>query len=865
MPKTRIPPHSEETEASLLGALLIDKDAVTAVASMLLPEHFYTRNHQLIFEAILGLYEERQPVDVVTVAEALKKKRALSRVGGRSFLASLVNRVPTSAHVDSYAKIIKDLYTKRTLISISSGIVDESFDEGKETSQVLEKAEQAIFSLSQKHLTRNFIPIKEALAESFDRLDELHKKAGGLRGVPTGFRDLDDTLAGMQDSNLLILAGRPGLGKCIVEDSEIIDPETGKVLTIKDVFKKRKNPVLTLDKDLKVRKAKVSNFLDDKIKPVFKVKTLSGRKIETTAVHPFLTVKGWRRLSELKPGVKIAVPRKLPIFGKNKLPDFKIKLLAYFIADGGLTNLTPRFTNGNPKIVKDFLRAVKEFGDIKTRKIDSQGTRTPSYYISGIKKGEGGPRPKNKATLWLESLGLMGKKAPKKFIPPVVFTLTKENIALFLNRLFACDGSACAFGWRNLTWISYSSSSEKLARQVQHLLLRFGILSKLREKRVKYKGSHRYHYEVMIFNIDNSLKFIKEIGILGKERALLKVKKTVLKRKRGGYTKDTIPIEIWEKVLEEKRGKSWKQIYQMLGLPKSHNIHAFRRNPRRETICKLGKVLNSRELMVIGESDIFWDEITSITFSGKKHVYDLEVQDTHNFIANDVFVHNTAMALNIAHYCSVEEGIPVGFFSLEMSKEELIDRLLVAQADIDAWKLKTGRLDEEDFARLSDAMGVLAEAPLFVDDTPGASISEMRTKARRLQLDEGLKLLVVDYLQLATAGRRWENRVQEVSAISMAMKNLSRELRIPVLALSQLSRAVEHRGTKKPQLADLRESGGLEQDADVVMFLYREEEAEVGNMKLSIDKHRNGPLRMIDLRFRGDRIRFYGMEKRRGE
>lgn len=438
MAQTRIPPHSQETEESLLGALLIDKDAVTSVAAILVPEHFYAREHQIIYEAIQKLYEERKPVDVVTVSEALKKKRALIKVGGRAYLTSLVNKVPTSAHAASYAQIIKDLYTKRSLIAVSSEIVEGAFDEGQETSDILNKAEREIFSLSQKHLTRNFIPVKEALAESFDRLDELHKKAGGLRGVPSGFRDLDNTLAGMQDSNLLILAGRPGLGK-------------------------------------------------------------------------------------------------------------------------------------------------------------------------------------------------------------------------------------------------------------------------------------------------------------------------------------------------------------------------------------------------------------------------------------------TALALNIAHYCTTEENIPVGFFSLEMSKEELIDRLLVAQADIDAWKLKTGRLDEEDFASLSDAMGVLAEVPFFIDDTPGLSLSEMRTKARRLQLDEGLKLLIVDYIQLVTAGRRWENRVQEVSEISMALKNLARELKIPVLALSQLSRAVEQRGTKKPQLADLRESGALEQDADVVMFLYREAEEEMENMKLSIDKHRNGPLRILDLRFRGDRIRFYGMEKRRGE
>jgi replicative DNA helicase len=222
-------------------------------------------------------------------------------------------------------------------------------------------------------------------------------------------------------------------------------------------------------------------------------------------------------------------------------------------------------------------------------------------------------------------------------------------------------------------------------------------------------------------------------------------------------------------------------------------------------------------------------------------------------------VGKTALALNIAQHVAVKNKQRVGFFSLEMSKEELVDRLLVGQADIDAWKLKTGKLSEDDFSKLSNAMGELAEAPLYIDDTPGLSILEMRTKARRLQVENGLDFLVVDYLQLAHS-RNLENRVQEVSEISQSMKNLARELKIPVLVLSQLSRAVESRTGNKPQLSDLRESGSIEQDADVVMFLWKEENDNNENIMLDIAKHRNGPLRSIPLHFKGDRIKFYGRE-----
>lgn len=428
----RVPPHSQEAEESVLGAMLLDKDAVIAVAEFLAPEDFYDERLKEIYISCIELYEERIPIDVLTVTDRLKKRKVLKDIGGASFLADLANKVPTAAHVEHYGRIVKDSATKRSLMSAASKLVDISLDEGLGAAEVLDAAESQIFSLSQRSTTKAFVSVKDTLAESFDRLDELHKAGEGMRGVPTGFKDLDDALAGMQKSNLIILAARPGVGK-------------------------------------------------------------------------------------------------------------------------------------------------------------------------------------------------------------------------------------------------------------------------------------------------------------------------------------------------------------------------------------------------------------------------------------------TSLAMNIAQYVAVELKRPVGFFSLEMSKEELVDRLLVGQADIDAWKLKTGKLSEDDFTKLSNAMGELAEAPLFIDDTPALSVLEMRTKARRLQVEHGLDFLVVDYLQLARS-RNLENRVQEVSEISQGMKNIARELKVPIMVLSQLSRAVETRGGKKPQLSDLRESGSIEQDADVVMFLWREDDENAEMMMLDIAKHRNGPLRSIPLIFKGDRIKFFSRD-----
>ena len=430
----RIPPHSTDAEESVLGALLLDKDAVIAIAEFLNPDDFYDDRLRDIYSSVLDLYQDRSPVDVLTVSEKLKNKKNLKKIGGATYLAELANKVPTAAHIEHYGKIVKDAAIKRRMMSAASKLVELSLDDGLAASELLDKAESEVFSLTQTSVDKSFKQVKDTLAESFDRLDELHKNKSGMRGVPTGYKDLDDTLAGLQKSNLIILAARPGMGK-------------------------------------------------------------------------------------------------------------------------------------------------------------------------------------------------------------------------------------------------------------------------------------------------------------------------------------------------------------------------------------------------------------------------------------------TSLALNIAQNVGVEDKRPVGFFSLEMSREELVDRLLVTQADIDAWKLKTGKLSEDDFTKLSNAMGKLAEAPIYIDDTPALSILEMRTKARRLQVENGVDLIVVDYLQLAR-GRTSENRVQEVSEISQGLKNLARELKVPVLALSQLNRSVEQRGIKRPQLADLRESGSIEQDADVVMFLWREDDEDLQNYVLDISKHRNGPLKAINLFFRGDRIKFYDRERK---
>lgn len=441
----RLPPQNIEAEAGVLGSILLDKDAIIKVGDILHSDDFYDEKNKAIFLAMLELFEKNSSIDFLTVSNVLDSAGKLDFVGGSAYLAGLVNSVPSAAHVIHYASIVKRKGTLRRLITVAGEITNLSYGEDGDIESILDRAEQKLFAVSQKYLKQNFVPLTDILHETFERLEHLHKNKGMLRGIPTGYIDLDKKLGGLQKSDLVILAARPSMGK-------------------------------------------------------------------------------------------------------------------------------------------------------------------------------------------------------------------------------------------------------------------------------------------------------------------------------------------------------------------------------------------------------------------------------------------TSLALDFARNVAVNHKIGVGLFSLEMSKDQLVDRLLSSESNVNLWKLRTGQLtddgDNSDFQRIGEAMGRLAEAPIFVDDTAGASVMEIRTKARRLQTDNNIGLIIIDYLQLMQgSAQSSENRVQEVSEISRSLKSLARELNVPVLALSQLNRAVENRPDKKPMLADLRESGSIEQDADVVMFIsrqdmYKTNDADKTNIaEITIAKHRNGPTGSVELFFDAEKTSFRNLDR----
>lgn len=441
VPAGKVPPQSLDGEKSLLGATLIDEEVLADVSEHVTPKDFYDKRHATIFAGMMRLYEHHKPVDLLTLTDELKKKDELDAIGGMAYLTELTNYVPTAAHASAYAEIVAGKAMRRRLIKASADISELGYNEDTNIQELLEKAEAELFSVSDQSLKQDLVSLESILTESFDRMEELHRNKGQLRGVRTGWRDLDNMTAGLQRSDLIILAARPAMGK-------------------------------------------------------------------------------------------------------------------------------------------------------------------------------------------------------------------------------------------------------------------------------------------------------------------------------------------------------------------------------------------------------------------------------------------TTLVTNLAYNVATVAKQPVLFFSLEMSKEQLVDRMLADASGVDAWNIRTGNLSDEDFSKLSEAMGEMAEAPIFIDDTPGLSVLEMRTKARRAAHERPLGLIIVDYLQLMQgSGRSDGNRVQEVSEISRGLKLIAREMNVPVIALSQLSRSVESRSPQIPQLADLRESGSIEQDADIVMFIYREayynpETEREGVTDLIIAKHRNGPTGRIELYFHPERLRFMSLDKR---
>jgi len=454
-------------------------------------------------------------------------------------------------------------------------------------------------------------------------------------------------------SHAYLFSGPRGSGKCVKFDTKTVDALTGEIFTIDEIFKRKKINLLSLQSDYKLKRVQPSKYIDDGVKPCYKVNTVLGREIEVTLSHPFLTIEGWKKLSELKVGDYIGMPRVLPIFGKKKIPEHQVRLIAHLISEGSTHgwNRTVGFTNSDPILAEDFTMAAKKFRNIKVVKVDSNGTRTPTYRPVQIIRRYWINQPgqsQNSIMGFAKNLGLVGQKSKTKTIPSIIFQLTKPLISLFLRTLYSGDGGVDS---SDRSTICYYSSSKQLISQIQHLLLRFGIIARIRYKPVKLKNKLYPNWALDITNRESLLIFINEIGFIGEKTKKLQQLSSYLFNRPTNPNCDVIPLGAWGLVKKEKElaEKTWVEVGKVLNYKKPKKFSSsVRFRPSRKKLRTCGEVFGSKEILNLANSDLYWDKVTQIKYSGDYQVYDLVVPKTHNFVANDFIVHNTTIARLLA-------------------------------------------------------------------------------------------------------------------------------------------------------------------------------------------------------------------------
>jgi intein/homing endonuclease len=453
----------------------------------------------------------------------------------------------------------------------------------------------------------------------------------------------------VNSSHVVFICGKRGSGKCLTGDS-LIPLQDGSLKTIKDLEKNKLN-VFGLNNKLKIGLLEKEGFYKRKVDKLLKLKLATGKEIGLTPEHPLLTINGWAKAEDLNLNERIATPRNIPCFGNEKLSKERIKILAYIIAEGHITNKIVRFTNFDKKIQDEFKQILEKIdSNIKASEYQEGQfgivSKKVMHDLSGLKRNKKGQFVRESKIIpqktillkWLISEGIAGKKAGDKFIPEIIFKLKKEDIALFLNRLFSCDGTIYRKKSKdNFFWqVSYASKSKKMIKQIQHLLLRFGLVSTIRTRNIKLNGKRFRNYELIVLDCD---KYINEIGFFGEKEERQKKAKKENKTKIKNPNIDVIPKELWNYY----KPKSWAEVGRKIGYAFPKALRESKRySPSRQKLSKIAMFDEREDIRLIAESDIFWDRIISIEHEkGSFEVYDISVPEMHNFIANDIIVHNS--------------------------------------------------------------------------------------------------------------------------------------------------------------------------------------------------------------------------------
>jgi replicative DNA helicase len=757
----RQPPQDMAAEQSVLGGMLLSKDAIADVLERLRPGDFYRPAHQNVYDAILDLYGRGEPADAVTVAAELDRRGLLKRIGGAPYLHTLISTVPTAANAGYYAGIVAEKALLRRLVEAGTRVVQYGYAgaEGADVSTVVDRAQAEIYDVTDRRTSEDFVALEDLLQPTMDEIDAIASNGGLARGVPTGFTELDDLTNGLHAGQMIVVAARPGMGKALALDTPLPTPSgwttMGEVRVGDELLGADGRPTRVV--------AATGVMVGRRC---FEVEFCDGTLIVADAHHQWLTEAPVSRksgvyhhggsespLAAVRTTEEIAQTLRRPAGDRRsnhsvvntralELPEVALPVAPYTLGarlGGGAT-------------VGEFLRRADP--EIIMRIEGEGGAETPSL---------------------MRSAAMIGNE----HIPGEYLRGSEAQRRALLAGLIDMAGTVTAIGA-----IEISAAGQRLADDVYELIVSLG-----------------YHCKLAAVA---STAFILTFT-----------------------TEDDVFWLPWKMLLHKERRPSSKAS------------------------------LSGRRF------------ITSVRATDSVPVRCVEVSnDAHLYLAGKSLVptHNSTLGLDFLRSCSIKNRMASVVFSLEMSKSEIVMRLLSAEAKIKLSDMRSGRMSDDDWTRLARRMSEISEAPLFIDDSPNLTMMEIRAKARRLKQKANLKLVVIDYLQLMTSGKRVESRQQEVSEFSRNLKLLAKELGVPVVAMSQLNRGPEQRTDKKPMLADLRESGAIEQDADMVILLHRPDAFERddprgGEADLIVAKHRNGPTRTVTVAHQLHLSRFTNMAR----
>ncbi|MCW2680326.1 MAG: replicative helicase [Frankiales bacterium] len=786
----RTPPQDVAAEQSVLGGMLLSKDAIADVVEVVRATDFYRPAHQTIFDVIVELYGKGEPADPITVSAELTRLGEIGRVGGAPYLHTLLSSVPTAANAGFYARIVAEQAILRRLVEAGTRIVQLGYGAAGAggVDDVVDRAQQSIYDVTERRSSEDYTLLEELMQPTMDELEAIGSRGGSMSGVPTGFADLDGLTNGLHPGQLIVIAGRPGLGKALALDTPLPTP-TGWT-TMGEV---RVGDLLLDAGGRPTRVVAATDVMTDR--PCFEVAFSDGTRVVADAEHQWLThTRASRRGKDGRPAVRTTAElaatvrcatadaranHSVTTTAPLQLPEAELPLAPYalgvWLGDGHSAGA--RFTTADPEIVMHLeaegLVVTPQSGELlyglqlpvtdvvaeracvvcgegflpRTSQVVTCGRacggRAKGHGAAASCPDCGGPSAgctrcaacraeHGTVQALLRGLGVRHDK----HVPASYLRASEEQRRALLAGLMDADGTVTPTG--NL---QFAVTNERLAHDVQELVLSLGYRCTMTRKRVRG-------------------------------------------RSEASSTCFTL---------------NWTTDDRTFRLERKHLVHKDR---SRATPSRAG---------------LRW--ITAVTPVASVPVRCVEVDNAdHLYLATRSMVptHNSTLGLDIARAASVKNGLPSAIFSLEMSKTEITMRLLSAEARVPLHHMRSGTMTDDDWSRLARRMGEVAEAPLYIDDSPNLTMMEIRAKARRLRQRNDLQLVVIDYLQLMSGNKKAESRQQEVSELSRSLKLLAKELEIPVIAMSQLNRGAEQRTDKKPQIADLRESGCLPASTRIV-------------------------------------------------